>query len=387
MNNTQTTTAVILAAGSSSRFWPLNGVHKGLSKLMGKPLLWYTLKTLREAGIEDVVLVQGVKRDIEKELGSSPLEGLDVRYVVQQDPMGTGAALRCALNELPEKFLVLYGDDLYAQADIEACRNAFPSLLALEVENPREFGVIVPKGDMVEDIIEKPEHPPSSLANIGMYHVPKDVFLEKTGISSRGEEELTDYIKTLAKRGGMKLIKASYWQPLSYAWSLLDACSFFMAPPYLRENQEVAIHESAVLGEGCEITGPCVIGPECKVGRGCILEGPLSLEEGVVVGDESEIRRSIIWKRSHIGKNCKIQDSVVAEDCVVGDNVTVESKGAQGLLVRLANREAVVKRERFGMAMGAGSRVESGKSLGPAFLLEPKGELVEEQKIYDNERV
>ena len=60
--------AVILAAGKSSRFWPLNKQHKSLINVMGKPLIFYTLKGLERVGISEVIIIQGVKKDIEKKL-------------------------------------------------------------------------------------------------------------------------------------------------------------------------------------------------------------------------------------------------------------------------------------------------------------------------------
>jgi len=60
--------AVILAAGESSRFWPLNQKHKSLFKIMGRPLIWYTIESLKKAGIKDIIIVQGPKKDIEEEL-------------------------------------------------------------------------------------------------------------------------------------------------------------------------------------------------------------------------------------------------------------------------------------------------------------------------------
>ncbi|MDP3982179.1 MAG: sugar phosphate nucleotidyltransferase [bacterium] len=381
MNTIQTTTAVILAAGASSRFWPLNGVHKGLSPLMGKPLLWYTLSLLRDAGIQDAVIVQGIEKDIEVRLKDFPIVGLKVRYVVQENPGGTGAALRCALPILPERFLVLYGDDLYAKEDMIACKNVFPSLVALEVENPREFGVIVPAGTLVADIIEKPEVPPSSLANIGMYHVPKYIFEKQTGISSRGEEELTDYIRSLAQTSDLHFIQASFWKPMSYAWSYLDAMPFFM------HHQGSLIHKTARVEEGCQITGPCYIGPGCQVGKGCIIEGPVSLEEGVTMGEGSIIRRSAVWKNSTIGKNCMLQDSVIGEGCVLQDNVLVESEKSHGLIVNISHKVAVVKRDRFGVALGAGTHIEEGATLGPALLVGPGGKVAPKARVYHNKEV
>jgi bifunctional UDP-N-acetylglucosamine pyrophosphorylase/glucosamine-1-phosphate N-acetyltransferase len=93
--------AVVLAAGESSRFWPLNQNHKSLLKLMGKPLIWYTLKELEKSGINDIIVVQGPKKEIEKELAGFP----GLKFVTQPRPKGMGDALSKAKKLLKGRFL------------------------------------------------------------------------------------------------------------------------------------------------------------------------------------------------------------------------------------------------------------------------------------------
>src|SRR3989344_67697 len=100
--------AIILAAGESSRFWPLNQKHKSLFRIMGRPLIWWTINGLKKAGIKDIIVVQGPQRDIEKELSSfsKELSSL-VRYVVQPKPLGMGDALWQARKFIKGPFVVL----------------------------------------------------------------------------------------------------------------------------------------------------------------------------------------------------------------------------------------------------------------------------------------
>ena len=97
---------VILAAGESSRFWPLNKKHKSLIKIMGKPLIFYTLKALERIGILKVIIIQGVKKDIEKELKQYKTK-IKIKYLVQPRAKGMGNALWQARNLLKDRFLVL----------------------------------------------------------------------------------------------------------------------------------------------------------------------------------------------------------------------------------------------------------------------------------------
>ena len=90
--------AVILAAGESSRFWPLNRRHKSLFKIMGKPLIWFNLDGLEKAKIREIFIVQSPKRDIEEELKNYKFRNLEIKYLIQPEPKGTGNALFVAKN-------------------------------------------------------------------------------------------------------------------------------------------------------------------------------------------------------------------------------------------------------------------------------------------------
>ena len=104
MPNFQT---VILAAGESSRFWPLNQRHKSLIKIMGRPLIWYTIEGLRKVGIKDIIIVQRPKRDIEEELNNYKFPDSKIRYVIQRKPEGMGNALWQTRSLIKDRFFVM----------------------------------------------------------------------------------------------------------------------------------------------------------------------------------------------------------------------------------------------------------------------------------------
>ena len=85
--------AVVIAAGESSRFWPLNQNHKTLSHLLGKPLVYWTLKGLAETGIKDVVVVCRANSSLPEMLRKENDLGVSLRFVFQEKPLGTGNAL------------------------------------------------------------------------------------------------------------------------------------------------------------------------------------------------------------------------------------------------------------------------------------------------------
>ena len=96
--------AVILAAGESSRFWPLNQRHKCLLKIMGRPLIWYTIESLKKAGVKDIIIVQGFRKEIEEGLREYQP---DIKYVIQPESKGMGDAILKAEGLIHGQFLVL----------------------------------------------------------------------------------------------------------------------------------------------------------------------------------------------------------------------------------------------------------------------------------------
>jgi len=111
--------AVILAAGESSRFWPLNYRHKSLFYLMGKPIIYWNLKGMEEAGIKNVIIVQSLKKDVEEELKKFKFKKIKIKYVIQPKPLSTGNALWQARNLLKEHFFVLNADVLNSKEILE----------------------------------------------------------------------------------------------------------------------------------------------------------------------------------------------------------------------------------------------------------------------------
>ncbi|MBI2038318.1 MAG: NTP transferase domain-containing protein [Candidatus Nealsonbacteria bacterium] len=143
--------AVILAAGESSRFWPLNQKNKSLVKIMGKPLIWYTIESLRKVGIDDFIIVQGFKKDIEEELKNYDL-GIKIKYV-QAEAKGMGHAVFVAKNYLTDQFFVLDaarfdgGDFIKIMLEKHKTSKANIVLLGTVTDHLQRYGIL----DLNED--------------------------------------------------------------------------------------------------------------------------------------------------------------------------------------------------------------------------------------------
>ena len=154
--------AVILAAGISSKFWPLNKRHKACFHLMGRPLIFYCLKGIeRIKKIKEVFIVQSPKRDIEECLKNFKFN-FKIKFLIQKKPLGMGNALWQAKNFLKDFFFVLNGDVLNSDEILKLMVEKFkkerkPILAGQRTKNPQIFGMMKLKGDRILKIIEKPK--------------------------------------------------------------------------------------------------------------------------------------------------------------------------------------------------------------------------------------
>ena len=118
--------AIILAAGASSRFWPVNGYHKSLFKIMGKPLILFLIKRIQKKGIKEVIIVQGPKKEVEIELKKYKTDlPVKIKYVIQDTPNGTGEAILKTEKLVQDQFFVLNAERIDSGDYIEPILNKF----------------------------------------------------------------------------------------------------------------------------------------------------------------------------------------------------------------------------------------------------------------------
>jgi len=206
---------VILAGGTGSRLFPLTKVtNKHLLPVYDRPMIYYSIQALVNAGVQDIMIVTGGESagDFLRLLGSGSEFGLKhLNYAYQEKPGGIAQALGLAANFIGrEKSLVFLGDNII-QKNVKRAAEAFErqpdgaKIILAQVENPRSYGVARIEGDRVVEIIEKPEDPPSNWAVIGIYMFGPDVFeiIRTLKPSGRGELEITDVNNEYIRRGTM----------------------------------------------------------------------------------------------------------------------------------------------------------------------------------------
>jgi len=232
---------VILAGGLGTRLYPLTKVtNKHLLPVYDKPMIYYPIQTLINAGIHDILIVTGGNNagDFLKLLGNGKEFGLKhINYTYQEGEGGIAEALRLAeFFASGEKICVVLGDNLIEKNIRKAVENfrrqkEGARILLKEVPDPQRFGVPELSGDRIVLIEEKPKKPKSQYAVIGIYLFDQEVFdiIKTLKPSDRGELEITDVNNRYIEKGLMT------WDILEGWWT--DAGTF---ESLLRANQLVA---------------------------------------------------------------------------------------------------------------------------------------------------
>ena len=211
--------AIILAAGKGTRLRPLTDTKpKPMVKVSGRPILEYIFDSLPSA-IHEVIFVVGyLKEQIKSHFGDS-FEGRSVKYAHQEVPQGTFHAVETAKPLLEKSpFLVLNGDDIYSQGDLNELISYESGMLVAYVNDTSRFGVCVPdeKGNLYK-ILEKTESTSAYPVNTGAYVLPHKIFDEEIVYGENGEQLLPSMVANMSRKYPVKLIFAKSWHSITSA--------------------------------------------------------------------------------------------------------------------------------------------------------------------------
>lgn len=228
---------VILAGGNGTRLLPCTKVtNKHLLPVYNKPMIYYPLKTLIDAGIKEIMIVSGSGHagHFVNLLGSGREFGVKLSYEIQEEAGGIAQALGMAKNFVGnDSVVVILGDNLF-EGNIKDYINEFEMqgsgarifLKEVGLKAARRFGIAVVDGNNVSYVEEKPQNPKSNLAMTGLYMFDSGVFeiIKTLRPSGRGELEITDTIDYYVKRGNCyyNIIKG-YWSDAGTFESLIRA--------------------------------------------------------------------------------------------------------------------------------------------------------------------
>ena len=340
--------ALILSGGRGTRLRPITHTSaKQLLPVANKPILFYGIEAVKEAGIKEVGIVVGeTKPEIKKAVGTGKKWGINVTYIEQEKPLGLAHAVKISQDFIGDDNFVMYlGDNLIKDGitslvkEFEKTRPNAQILLA-RVPHPEQFGVVDLKGKKVLRLVEKPKRPKSDLALVGVYMFDKNIFKAVNNIkpSWRNELEITDAIQYLIDHNFTVRphIVTGWWKDTGKLEDILEANRILLddlkAHVKGKVDKESELFGKVRIDKGAEIRksvirGPVIIGENSRIVNSYI--GPFTSVYFKVTIENSEIEHSIILE------NSKIRDIRRIEDSLVGQNVEILKSKAKPSAYRI----------------------------------------------------
>jgi mannose-1-phosphate guanylyltransferase len=338
--------AVLLVGGEGTRLRPLTcNTVKAMVPIVNRPLLEHLLGYLSSHGVDDIVVTLCYLPDrIESRFGDGSECGVKLAYVMEETPLGTAGAVKNAESHLDGAFFVFNGDiitniDLRAMLSFHRQRNAVATIALTPVENPSAYGVVETAADgRVKRFTEKPPpgQAPTNLINAGIYILEPAVLRGvPQGTRCMFEHHL---FPTLLSDGAAVFAYPTthYWidigTPEKYRQVQYDLLLGKCASSLYRGTAEangIRAHRTDV-DPSAVVEGPVAFGSNCSVGAGARIRGPAVLGDGCIISDGSIVDKAIIWRNVRIGKEASIRESVIGDNCSVGEHSVVEPGSVVG---------------------------------------------------------
>ncbi len=312
---------LILSGGKGTRLRPLTYTQaKQLVPVANKPVLFYGIEALKEAGISEIGIVVGdTKQEIKQATGDGSRWGLNVTYIEQAAPLGLAHAVKISEEFLGgEPFVMYLGDNILKSGItslVEEFQRKKPNSLILltEVPNPQMFGVAELEEGRVVRLVEKPKEPASNLALVGVYMFDAHIFEAVKAIkpSRRNELEITDAIQYLVEHGYEvhPHLVTGWWKDTGKIEDILDANRLIL--------EMVSGKNLGKVDENSRINGQVVI-EQGVVVTNSIIRGP------AIIGENSEIADSYIGPFTSIQNDCKIIHTEIEHSIVLEKSEIIE---------------------------------------------------------------
>lgn len=305
---------LILSGGKGTRLRPLTFTQaKQLVPVANKPVLFYGIEALRDAGIIDIGIVVGdTKEEIREACGDGGRFGVRLTYIEQEAPLGLAHAVLTSEFFIGRDAFVMYLGDNILKSGITSLVAEFKAktpnslILLTPVPRPEMFGVAELEDGKVVRLVEKPKEPKSNLALVGVYMFDEHIFEAARAIrpSGRGELEITDAIQYLVEHGYEVIphLVSGWWKDTGKIDDILEANRLIL------EGIEGKI--DGVVDEASKINGQVVLEPGTTV-KNSTIRGP------AIIGAETEIVDSYIGPFTSIQRRCRIVQTEIEHSIVL----------------------------------------------------------------------
>jgi len=332
---------LVLSGGRGTRLRPITHTHaKQLIPVANKPILFYGIEAIRDAGITDIGIIVGdTWKEIQEEAGDGTRFGVKITYIRQEAPLGLAHAVLTAEEFLGNEPFVMYlGDNIIKNGIrdlVDDFRSKMPNaqILLARVPNPSQFGVAELRDGKVSRLEEKPKVPRSDLALVGVYMFDSNIFRAAKAItpSWRNELEITDAIQWLVdqKYEVVPHIVNGWWKDTGKLEDMLEANRIILDTIEERIEGELdaasSIQFKVVIEPGARILnsvirGPAIIGRDTRIENSYV--GPFtSIYYGCTI-QNVEIQHSIVCENTVITDQ-PLQRTLRIEDSLIGKHVEI----------------------------------------------------------------
>jgi glucose-1-phosphate thymidylyltransferase len=331
---------LILSGGKGTRLRPITHTSaKQLVPVANKPVLFYGLEAMAQAGIGNVgiIIAPETGDEIRVAVGDGSQFGLEVEFIVQDEPLGLAHAVLTARGFLGTSPFVMYLGDNLLQGGIvelvEAFRANAPDALILltPVPDPENYGVAELDGDRVVRLVEKPPEPATDLALVGVYMFTPAIHDAAEAIepSGRGELEITDAIQHLVD-GGMRVephVVRGWWKDTGRLDDMLEANRLILDNVETRVEGE--LHESSA-------DGRVVIEPGARLERSTV-RGP------AVIGAGAQLVDAYVGPYTAVGEQCLIRNAEVEHSILLAGSSVEDLDGR--MESSLLGRNVAIRRD------------------------------------------
>jgi mannose-1-phosphate guanylyltransferase len=323
--------AVVLVGGKGTRLRPLTlSAPKPMLPTAGVPFLAHLLSRIRQAGVRRVVLGTSYLPDtFSDHFGDGARMGLEIEYVVEDQPLGTGGGIRNVFKYLtaPDVLVfngdVLCGTDLTAVVETHRRTNADATLHLVRVQDPRAFGCVPTDDDgRVTAFLEKTEDPPTDQINAGCYVFRRDV-IESVPEGRPVSVERETFPGLLASGARMSgHVDVAYWRDMGTPLDLVKGSADLVrgvAPSAALPGPtgEHLLLDGASVHPTARVFGGTTVGRNVTIGKGARVEGSM-LFDGAVVADEARVISSVVGFGARVDRGAVVHETVVGDRAVVG---------------------------------------------------------------------
>jgi NDP-sugar pyrophosphorylase family protein len=302
--------------------------------------LLYQIEILRRAGIGDITLSLSYQPDkIEQVLGDGSDYGVNLRFITEPHPMGTGGAYKFAADDIRETTVVLNGDiltdlDISKVIEFHKSKRAAATIVLAPVENPSAYGLVETDADgRVRRFREKPK--PEELAELATNTINAGIYIlepEVLDLIPAGENHSFEYnvfpdLLANDKAFYAYILKENYWRDIGNPESYLQGHHDFLSGKIknfeIERSAQAEISHTAIVDKSSFIDEECIIKPNARVINSVI-------GRGVFIEERAVIENSVVWAHTRISSSAEIHDAVIGRSCHIGKNAVVRGGAVLG---------------------------------------------------------